>query len=78
MSRNSVPTSTLHRAIAAIAEHLEDEFPPELFNFIDGGTTLQITNEALSQVSFGDDWQRLVTAYEQAGGTVYCPDQEVA
>lgn len=78
MRTDVVPASTLHRAIAAIAEYLEDEFPPELFNFIDGGTTLQITNESLSQVSFGDDWQRLVTAYEQAGGTLYCPDQEVA
>ena len=69
-------TSTLHRAIAAIAKYLEDEFAPELFNFIDGGVTLEITNEALSQVSLSDDWQRLVTAYEHAGGTVYCPDSE--
>lgn len=73
-----MPTSTsaLHRAIAAIAEYLEDEFAPEHFNFIDGGTTLEITNESLCQVSFSDCWQRLVTAYEHAGGTVYCPDSE--
>jgi len=70
-------TSTLHRALAAIAEYLEDEFAPELFNFIDGGTTLQITNEALCQVSSTDHWHQLVTQYEQAGGTVYCPDGEV-
>jgi hypothetical protein len=69
-------TSTLHRAIAAIAEYLEDELAPELFNFIDGGITLEITNEALCQVSFSDHWQQLVTNYEQAGGTVYCPDGE--
>ena len=74
----SVLASTLHRAIASIAEYLEDEFSPELFSFIDGGTTLEISNEALSQVSFSDNWQYLVTAYEQAGGTVYCPDGEVA
>lgn len=69
-------TSTLHRATAAIAEYLEDEFAPEHFNFIDGGSTLEITNEALRQVSFNDSWQRLVTAYEHAGGTVYCPDSK--
>jgi hypothetical protein len=71
-----VSTSTLHHAIAAIAEYLEDELAPELFNFIDGGTTLQIANEALCQVSFSDNWKHLVTQYEQAGGTVYCPDGE--
>lgn len=68
--------SALHRAIAAIAEFLEDEFAPEHFNFIDGGTTLEISNEALSQASFSDHWQQLVTNYEHAGGTVYCPDSE--
>ncbi len=52
MARINVPTSTLHKAIAAIAEYIEDEFSTELFNFIDGGTTLQIANEALCQISF--------------------------
>lgn len=68
--------STLHRAVAAIAEFLEDEFPPDLFSFMDGGTTLNIAGEALSQLSFSDHWQRLATAYEHAGGTIYCPDSE--
>lgn len=74
----TVLTSTLHRSIAAIAEYLEDEFPPELFHFCDGGTTLEIASEALLQVSFSDHWQQLVTQYESNGGCVYCPDQEVA
>ncbi len=78
MSRIKVQTSTLHQAIAAIAAYLEDEFSCELFTFMDGGTTLEIYSEALSQISFSDNWQSLVTAYEQAGGTVYCPDGEVA
>jgi len=78
MSRISVPTSSLHRAIAAIAAYLEDEFSCELFTFMDGGTTLEIYAEALNQISFSVNWQRLVSAYEQAGGTVYCPDGEVA
>ncbi len=72
----SIATSTQHYVIAAIAQYLEDMVAPEHFNFIDGGTTLEITNEALSQVSFSDYWQQLVTAYENAGGTVYCPDSE--
>ncbi len=74
----TVLTSTLHRSIASIAEYLEDEFAPDHFHFMDGGKTLYITNEALLQVSFSDEWQRRVTDYENAGGTVYCPDQEVA
>lgn len=78
MSRINVPASALHKAIAAIAEYLEDEFAPELFNFIDGGMTLVIAEEALLQVSFSDNWQQIATVYEQAGGTIYCPDQEVA
>ncbi len=72
--RVNVPASTLHRAIASVAEYLEDEFSPELFSFIDGGTTLEIMSEALNQVSVSDEWQRLVRAYENAGGSVYCPD----
>lgn len=74
MSRVNVPASTLHKAIAAVAEYLEGEFSPELFSFMDGGTTLEIMAEALNQVSFSDNWQRLVTDYENAGGTIYCPD----
>jgi glutathione S-transferase len=74
----AVLTSTLHQAIAAIAEYLEDEFAPELFTFRDGGTTLEIYAEALNQISFSNEWQRLVTDYEHAGGTVYCSDGEVA
>ena len=74
----SVLTSTLHQSIAAIAAYLEDEFSCELFTFMDGGTTLEIYSEALTQISFSNDWQSLVTAYENAGGTVYCPDAEVA
>jgi hypothetical protein len=46
MSRINVPTSALHKAIAAVAEYLEDEFSPELFSFMDGGTTLDICSEA--------------------------------
>ena len=50
MSRISVPASTLHKAIAALAEYLEDEFSPELFSFMDGGTTLDLSAEASSSV----------------------------
>ncbi len=35
MSGVNVSASTLHKAIAAVAEYLEDEFSPELFSFMD-------------------------------------------
>ena len=50
MSQINVPASTLHKAIAALAEYLEDEFSPELFSCMDGGTTLDLSAEASSSV----------------------------
>ncbi len=73
---NYVPASTLHKAIAAVAEYLEDKFSPDLFGFLDGGTTLEIMSEALLQVSSSDEWQRLLQQYEQVGGTIYSPDND--
>ncbi len=49
MESTNVSTSSLHKAIAAIAEYLEDEFSPDLFGFLDGGTTLEIMSEAFLQ-----------------------------
>lgn len=73
-TRIDVPASTLHRAIAAIAEYLEDEFSPELFSFMDGGTTLDICSEALSQCRLDPRWQALAREYEALGGSISCPD----
>lgn len=74
MSRINVPTSTLHRAIAAIAEYLEDEFSAELFSFMDGGTTLDLCSEALNQCRQDPHWQALAQNYEALGGSISCPD----
>jgi hypothetical protein len=76
MSRISAPASTLHRAIAAVAEYLEDEFSPELFSFMDGGTTLDICAEALSQCRQDPHWQSLAQAYESLGGSISCADSD--
>jgi hypothetical protein len=74
MSRINVPTSALHKAIAAVAEYLEDEFSPELFSFMDGGTTLDICSIALSQCQSDTRWQTLVQNYESSGGSILSSD----
>ena len=74
MSRINVPASTLHKAIAAIAEYLEDEFSSELFSFMDGGTTLDVCSEALSQCKSDPRWQTLAREYETLGGSISSSD----
>jgi len=74
MSRINVPASMQHKAIAAIAEYLEDEFSPELFSFMDGGLTLDICSEALSQCQADPRWQALAREYEANGGSISSSD----
>jgi hypothetical protein len=76
MSRISVPVSSLHRAIAAVAEYLEDELSPELFSFMDGGTTLDICSEALSQCRQDPRWLSLAQTYESNGGSISSSDSD--
>ena len=74
MSRINVPASQQYKAIAAVAEYLEDEFSPELFSFMDGGTTLDLSSEALNQCRQNPRWQTLAQEYEANGGSISCPD----
>jgi hypothetical protein len=74
MSQINVPASTLHKAIASVAEYLENEFSPELFAFMDGGTTLDLSAEALSQCRLDPRWQTLAQNYEALGGSISCSD----
>lgn len=74
MKSTDISTSALHRVIAITAEYLEDNLSPELFSFMDGGTTLEICSEALSQCRQSCEWQQLEQGYEAAGGSIYCPD----
>lgn len=74
MSQVNVPASTLHKAIASVAEYLEDEFSPELFSFMDGGTTLDICSEALSQCHQDPHWLTLAQNYEALGGSISSSD----
>jgi hypothetical protein len=71
-----VPTSTLHRAIADVAEYLENEFSSELFSFMDGGTTLDICSEALAQCRQNPRWHTLARTYEALGGSILSSDAE--
>jgi hypothetical protein len=76
MVQVNVPASALHKAIAKVAEYLEDEFSPELFSFMDGGTTLALSSEALSQCKLDPHWQTLAQSYESCGGSISCPDKD--
>jgi hypothetical protein len=72
----NVPASQQHKAIAAIAEYLEDEFSSELFSFMDGGTTLDICSEALAQCRQNPHWQTLAQTYESNGGSISSSDAD--
>jgi hypothetical protein len=72
----NVPASQQHKAIAAIAEYLEDEFSSELFSFMDGGTTLDICSEALAQCRQNPHWQTLAREYEANGGSISSSDDD--
>lgn len=76
MSQVNVPVSTLHKAIASVAKYLEDELSPELFSFMDGGTTLDICSEALSQCRQDPHWQALEQNYESIGGSISSSDSD--
>lgn len=67
-------TSTTYRAIAQIAEYVEDELDPDEFAFLDGGLTLQINASSLAQISQVNSWHKLQQNFEQVGGCIYSPD----
>lgn len=74
MTRLNVSTSTLHRAIADVAEFLEANADPKLWGFLDGGTTLEIYTEPLKRCRQSATWTALEQRYEAVGGSIYSPD----
>lgn len=70
----NVLASTLHRAIADVAEYLESNASPEQWGFEDGGTTLEVCGELLAQCRQDEAWTVLEQRYDAVGGCVYCPD----
>lgn len=75
MRTNQVSVSSLHRAISQLAEYLFDNLSPELFSFMDGGSTVLICSQALAQCRQSSEWQPLEQSYEQVGGCIYFPDE---
>jgi len=41
---------------------------------MDGGTTLDLSAEALNQCCEDPHWQALARDYESSGGSISCPD----
>jgi hypothetical protein len=72
--RLDVLASTLHRAIADVAEFLENHASPEQWGFEDGGTTLEICSELLEQCRQDETWQAIEQRYNQVNGSIYSPD----
>jgi hypothetical protein len=75
----NVPTSTLHRVIADVAEFLErytavDNEASTQWGFLDNGETLEISVKLLNEFRLNDAWVALEKRYEDVGGNIYCPD----
>ncbi len=70
----NVPASTLHRAIADVAEFLESNADSSLWGFLDNGETLEIYTAALKDCRQHATWTALEQRYESVGGNIYCPD----
>lgn len=80
MLRINVPASTLHRAIADLAEYLErytavDIEASNQWGFLDNGETLEISVRLLNEFRQSDAWTALEQRYEAVGGNIYCPDE---
>ncbi|MBD2016171.1 hypothetical protein H6F96_19630 [Microcoleus sp. FACHB-53] len=79
MSQLNVPASTLHRAIADLAEFLErytsvDNEASTQWDFLDNGETLEISVVLLNEFRQSDAWNALEARYEGVGGNIYSPD----
>ncbi len=79
MVQVNVPTSTLHRTIADVAEYLErytavDNEASTQWGFLDNGATLEISVRLLNDFRQGEAWNALEARYESVGGNIYSPD----
>lgn len=74
MAQVNIPTSTLHRTIADVAEFLESNADANLWGFLDNGETLEIYSSALKGCRQSPTWTALEARYESVGGNIYSPD----
>jgi hypothetical protein len=74
--RLDVLASTLHHTVGDVAQFLETTASPEQWSFLDGGNTLEICSELLTQCRQMDDWTQLEQRYADVGGCIYCPDSD--
>jgi hypothetical protein len=70
----TVLASTLHRAIADVAEFLESNADQTQWGFLDNGETLEIYLSQLENCRQQATWIALEQRYEAVGGNIYCPD----
>ncbi len=62
-------TSQFYRAVADLLQHLEQHAPGK-FDVMDGGVTVDIAAETLSQLRSDPIWQQLEAAHVNVGGCV--------
>ncbi|HEY9672033.1 MAG TPA: hypothetical protein V6D11_11345 [Waterburya sp.] len=74
MRTPEVLASTLHRAIADVAEFLEGNAVADQWGFLDSGQTLEIYSSVLEDCRQQEAWTALEQRYEAVGGNIYCPD----
>lgn len=74
--RQDVLASTLYHTVGDVAQFLEATASPEQWSFLDGGTTLEICSELLTQCRQDNAWTQLEERYEAVGGCIYCPDSD--
>lgn len=69
--------SVTHRAISQIAYYLErNSLSVIAFDFMDGGLTLDIHSQLLSEYRKRQAWQELENEYLAVGGNIFSSDEE--
>lgn len=79
MPVKEVLASDLYQTLADMARFLESALEKEedYFAFGDEGTTLEISSALLEQCRSNPEWQALEQRYEQVGGNLWCPNEDL-
>jgi hypothetical protein len=69
--------SELYQTLADMARFLEALATKTDYSFVDGGESLEISTDLLSQCRSNPDWLALEKRYEQVNGHIYSPDADL-
>jgi hypothetical protein len=74
---SQVKDSQLYQTLADMARFLEANAKKTDYGFVDGGESLEIRKDLLSQCRSNPDWLILEKRYEQVNGHIYSPDADL-